>query len=619
VLEIVQELQSGRYPPSEWVAKAPSLIVGFFIPDRVKIAPENVDLLIEKFEAAARANFVLSENFAPDRDGIGYLVTTKIGDLYARKGDRVAGVERTLAALERDLDDPSGVRLLRALFYLRTERQEAPEERTARLERARRALRSLSDEGRSLNHRRALATLAALEFEEGQYAAAQPLFDRYASMFPESPWAWVAGLRVGQCQEAQGHVAEAARTYLEAARVHAGMPMAGVLGNAYAARAFEAAGAFDQALAAHTRALGGWDNTYGLTYSTYVRRSVRPEDPFVRAVDEGLVRKDQLQPRIAQLTRSLRVPGGVLLEGGRALLARKQYGEAAQTFDDLLARHPSSSLEEEARGLKHLARVEEALAAADVHQATPSAERAMKILAGLENEPHDFGTTAAKVMRATLLLRGGKGEEAHGVLGNALAEWHERQPLNEPATAVEQDVAQIRRTIFLPQGGDIYAGGRWNAFAWPSSLPPYLVVNADVRVKTHDGESTTVNIRERLPLAGKVLFLDTEQLALLQRMIVTLGGTKRREPRQIMETPNQPVGDAMQILGLWKQFFPARPGHWGGWELETYPVITEIEFRDRERTKAAAKVTIGYSGATVELEKKGGAWIAERLTSQWIT
>ena len=120
-------------------------------------------------------------------------------------------------------------------------------------------------------------------------------------------------------------------------------------------------------------------------------------------------------------------------------------------------------------------------------------------------------------------------------------------------------------------------------------------------------------------MTSNVLFLDTDQLALLQRMIVTLGGTQRRAPRQIMETPNQPVGDSMQILGLWKAFFPARPGHWGGWELETYPVITEIAFRDPARTKAAAKVTIGYSGATVELEKKDGVWVARRLTSQWIT
>jgi hypothetical protein len=122
-----------------------------------------------------------------------------------------------------------------------------------------------------------------------------------------------------------------------------------------------------------------------------------------------------------------------------------------------------------------------------------------------------------------------------------------------------------------------------------------------------------------LDAPSKVLVFDTDQIAFLKKMVATLGGTKRREPGHVMETPNQPVGDAMQILGLWRKFFPARPGHWGGWEIETYPVITEIAFTNAERTKAAARVTIGYSGATVELEKEAGIWVARRLTEQWIT
>ena len=82
---------------------------------------------------------------------------------------------------------------------------------------------------------------------------------------------------------------------------------------------------------------------------------------------------------------------------------------------------------------------------------------------------------------------------------------------------------------------------------------------------------------------------------------------------------DQPVGDSMQILSLFGRFFEARPGHWGGWELETYPQVTQIEFVNAERTKANAHVTIGYSGATVVLEKVDGKWRAVRLTNQWIT
>jgi hypothetical protein len=36
-------------------------------------------------------------------------------------------------------------------------------------------------------------------------------------------------------------------------------------------------------------------------------------------------------------------------------------------------------------------------------------------------------------------------------------------------------------------------------------------------------------------------------------------------------------------------------------------------------TRASARVTIGYSGGTVELEKEDGRWIAKRLVNQWIT
>lgn len=55
------------------------------------------------------------------------------------------------------------------------------------------------------------------------------------------------------------------------------------------------------------------------------------------------------------------------------------------------------------------------------------------------------------------------------------------------------------------------------------------------------------------------------------------------------------------------------------WNLEAYPVVTSIRFTNPERTRAAAAVTIGYSGATVELERENGIWVAKRLTNMWIT
>jgi hypothetical protein len=54
--------------------------------------------------------------------------------------------------------------------------------------------------------------------------------------------------------------------------------------------------------------------------------------------------------------------------------------------------------------------------------------------------------------------------------------------------------------------------------------------------------------------------------------------------------------------------------------FETYPIISEIEFVDAARSRAAVRVTVGYSGATVLMEKaKDGTWVAMELTNFWIT
>jgi hypothetical protein len=86
-----------------------------------------------------------------------------------------------------------------------------------------------------------------------------------------------------------------------------------------------------------------------------------------------------------------------------------------------------------------------------------------------------------------------------------------------------------------------------------------------------------------------------------------------------METPNQPVGDSTRILQFLNTRFPARAGHWGGWEIETYPVISSIRFLDAERTHAAVRVTVGYSGATVVMRKVNGQWTAIEMVDHWVT
>jgi tetratricopeptide (TPR) repeat protein len=520
--------------------------------------------------------------------------------------------------LEQRVEDRAAVRLLQGLFYLSADQNETPQERAARLGKAREVLQALGGEGRSLSHRRALATLAALEFEEGEHASARAAYRRYVGSYPGSGWTWLAMLRIGQCEEALGDPDAAAAAYLAAARAHGGLPPARVLGHEYAARALEMAGEFDRALAEHQRALDAWDSTFGPRYTTFLRRPPKPGDPFVPAADTGEVTKESLAPRIAELKASLALTGGALLEQGRTLLARERLEEARLALQQLLTAHPTSPAAREGRALLHRVALEHALQLANLERPDADERAAMRELDALVQEPLDFPVTAARIARASLLARRGDETAAEAVLNDALTAWHEQQRVAAPAAGLAHDVAQIRRAVFLPQGGDIYSGGRWNVFDFPRTPPRFMLGNADTKVKLPDGEIVRVTLTPSLDASSKVLFFDTDQIAFLEKMIATLGGTKRREPGRVMETPNQPVGDSMQILSTWQRFFPARPGHWGGWEIETYPVVTEIAFSNAERTKAAARVTIGYSGATVELEKESGVWVAKRLTSQWI-
>jgi hypothetical protein len=330
------------------------------------------------------------------------------------------------------------------------------------------------------------------------------------------------------------------------------------------------------------------------------------------------VTKESLPVRIAELQRSLSVPDGSSFERGRWFLQAERHEEAITELRRFLSRNPKSSVAPEARELMHRAQLERALTLLDVENRAADEALAAKELEDLAAEPLDFAVTAARIARASLLWKKGEAQPAEAAMTGALNARHASQRIARPLTGLEQDVAQIRAAVFLPHGGGVYATQRWNAFSWANATLPFLVVNADVRVKDASGGVTRITLPQTLPVSEKVLYFDTEQLSVLEDIIVKLGGTKRREPRQIMETPNQPVGDSIQLIRFWSKFFHARPGHWGGWELETYPVITEIEFSNPERTKAAARVTIGYSGATVELDKENGNWIARRLTDWWI-
>ncbi len=184
VLAIVQRLESGEFPECEWVRKAPDLLINFFFPREDSVAPESAERMIAAYETLVRTHFAL-RTVSPDRDGIGYVVTTKLPDLYARHGDdRVLEASRFLGDLEKTAKDPSAARYLRALFYRTAFEKETPDETEARAGKMRAELAALSSAGTGLYNRAALASLASIDFAEGRYPEARAAFEKDPGRVP---------------------------------------------------------------------------------------------------------------------------------------------------------------------------------------------------------------------------------------------------------------------------------------------------------------------------------------------------------------------------------------------------------------------------------------------------
>lgn len=616
VLAMAKELESGSYPPCEWVDRVPELVTGFFASNPA-YAPGNADRMAAEYVAFARAHWKPGRVNSAE-SGVGYLITTKLADLYKGQGDPAQYVERALDELAKETGSPD-VAYLKATFYRRTEIND-PQQREAMRAKEKTTLRALSDSGTDLYHRKALATLACLEFEERDYSSAIEHFTRYVQRYPQSPYAWVAALRIGASREATDDWRAAAVSYRAAAATYASVPLARVLGHELAARSLEGIGRFDEALVEHEQALTGWNPSYGREYSLNNRPLAAP-DAQLRFEAVAPVTRDTLERRLSQLRASLREASGPLLERGRWLLEHERRTEAIQTFAELLQRFPKSRLAGDAVLLSHHAQLESALALANVESPSRDAATALARISALAREPYDEAVCVAGIARATLLTAD-RGDAARTAMQDTLTQCRAHgaaPPRKTSPSGLEADVIAVRNAVFLPSGGGVYGSRGWNAFQWSSASQPFLLVNPAIQVKTADGGETQLVLRDAFPGIDNVIPFSNDQIHLMTNVIAALGGTKRFVPAAIMATPNQPAGAAVDIRAFWNQFFPFRQGHWSGWEFEAYPRIGSIEFLDAARTKAAVPVTIGYSGATVVLEKQDGVWRAVRLTNEWIT
>jgi hypothetical protein len=84
-MAIAREPESGRYPKSEWVDKAPSLVFQFFIPRDATFAPESVDRMIAMLTDYAKSHLDLREDH-PASNSVIYTLTMTLADLFEKKG-----------------------------------------------------------------------------------------------------------------------------------------------------------------------------------------------------------------------------------------------------------------------------------------------------------------------------------------------------------------------------------------------------------------------------------------------------------------------------------------------------------------------------------------------------
>jgi tetratricopeptide (TPR) repeat protein len=622
VVAIARELRSGRYPPSEWVDKAQELVTQFRT-YQPQYASESADRILAALEDELPS---LLQRYAqhPSSDTFTFFIGYRIGEVAAIKGDPVAGIDEVLDRLARSTAQPEALRLARAEFYLQPPGPALQKiDRSALRPRAADLLEQVSRSGSGIVHRRALATLATMRFNQSEFELARSLYRQYLTAYPSTAFSWVAAMRAAVSGHALGEPSAAA--FRDVAQRFPGNPVARVFGHAYAARAFESAGDFVRAEEQYRAVLTAWDPDYGPRLQFPLRAAAAGASP---AIDDAAVVPESVTARVNELQRANAAPGGALLERGRWSIGRGEWAAAAAVLTKFLSAHRQSPLVPDARQLLHHAQLEQALDLVDADQPDGNVAAAQSALEAIAaDRPADFAVCAAHIARATLTRLSTTSTTApsqgdpDGLMAEALRMWRQLDaPAAKPRrTPLEQDAIAIRNVVFRPRGDGVFSATRWNGFQWSSADTPNVVVNPSLRVKDSSGAVSTVVAFDPFPDLTSILFLDPGRRAILERVMVRLGGTKRFAWTQVMQTPNRPAGQSLDVMGFWKKSFWVQPGHWGGWVLEAYPIINEIEFVDAGRTRAAVKVTVGYAGATVQMYKENGIWIARELTNQWVT
>jgi len=589
LLETVDRLEHGGYPPSEWIERGRQTVGSFSLAEP-RFEPGSVEGMLALYRTFLRSHFALDDE-SPLDIGDGHIVGRQMAALFENVGEGFAGVERTTRELEGEIAEPQAAAYLRGLVYL--DRLNAngfqhpgpsvlgATERARILHAATETLGSLAGSDNRYQSR-ALMALARLSFEQHDYRLAGERYGSYVLQFPGSDAAWLAALRNAQCAEALGDRAAAIAAYRGAAQRFPATP-ASTLAQAAIGRLAEMDERWDAAREAYERALRTWHLAYGTDatlavppWSAAVRRTATVRDLYTN--------KEALRRRVAQLKASAAAPGGGLLERGRWLIGERRWDAARATLEDLEATYPASRFATEARCLEHLARFERALDLAGEDAASRAV--ALQELDRVGSEPYDFVVTAAAIARASIGWQAHE-PDADERMKAALEGWRDRQPRPvRPATnAIDREVTAIRNTVAATSRDEHH---------------PFTIISADVPVLLPDDDTVTVSTFEPIPGRENALLASSAQLGLIDDIVEKLG--RRGLPE------------------WWNRFFAAGPAGWGAFSVRSYPHIWRLEFIDAARTHAVARTAInGNEGESVVLEKRAGTWTIVRTTDRWIS
>lgn len=626
MVAIVDELQSGQYPDCEWVRNAPELVTGFYVyqAETIVYEPGNLERSLAAYQHFVETQFPKVRADDPIHSSVGYVITTRMGDLYSRQGDRYGGIDKTLEGIEAHGGERSEVDLFRAQLIL-NQANAKDANRSELNARAAQILSRLVAINEGYPPRKALILLAEVYQSQNNLKGALSAYRDFATRYPSSPYAWLASISAAQCLEKMGDLAGAIAAYEALGTTYSQEPLAQVIGPASAGQLLDAQFAFDRAWTFYRRALNAWDDDY---QSDVTPPGIpRPTPTATEAVSvQRRVTREGLADRVAQLEASQGSRAGSLIERGRWQLGALQYTEAVTTLTE--AEHAADGLAAaEARMLRHRAQLELIFDRLATKGSAADDKTVLKDLTAMVDEPFDVPTGVAGAARALLILQSGDLAEARRQLQTTLDSWIASQTglRAQVPTPIDADVADVRLLILQPAGALplIRAGAESAQFNQFPSDARYVLLQPELLVRTADGRPAAHTVYQQFPDFPRALFLTHEEQTLLVRSIMVAGRLQATPPGVDPETGIEPKPTDRDVMALLAEFLPLPATNLRDWSarrhLATDPTIWMIEFTNAARTRANVAVVYGYQGATVMCEKIDGKWRAIKIVNRWIS